>query len=854
VKSHSDVVKVDHCPICSVVCTCSKCKRRLKALALEMKRLGEEQGTEPASTAFEDIFTCLTKPQSAARVYKGGTTSKRRDSIESTATDNTPPKPDALPAKPPSSKTKTKNSRKSSASVHFGEDESQDVIKVSKVPPPEFPREVRNGVDIDPGTSTDYLTVYTAKGSYIREPDSIKTKAAASRNNDQSEVVEDGNVDYCQECRTTGNLVCCDFCPRAFHQDCLDGDEAESEGKWECHHCRREKEDLPEYELAGKESEAVMCATYGSLKGGSLSDDDMLQLSILSKFHEMVEKLMAYHFGYMFCSPVPKDVPGYTDVVKHPMDLGTVGSNLVNGKYKDYFQVNNSWDDVHIAVLKDIELVWHNCFTYNFEGSSIYRMAEVHRKRMQKMLARSLDSDLSDNVKNRVREYVIECEKERGKFTPSDIRPTSRHKISVKVQKGGVARPVAVFDPDTGRIVKIYTTMKSAYMAAEFISKRQFKHELKQLSENEVKTLVNRSPDDPSATLFGYRWMPLERLRQGQVVFAVPKSPPEDKPPQIKGDQSPVFEMTHGGSTYIFLSIDEALSFPRLPKDLSVEDLRIALQELSQSRESVSLAGLKWRRLKRTQPQGAEKKDTNEEKSVTLAGFWRQGASEEATDYNNYLPENATIAKEDVVTRRIMVGYQTLEAAFEDWVLACKSSPSVVEEEMSQSHFHTYYLDGDRNVDGLVWKTIDRPALSQEDDKAVTLSESATSASQEKESSAPTGGGEGSAAAPLLANRDQGESSLASASAEADVRPSCAVTKMGTDLSNDSSNHGDDAAENRPATTEINLAVDDPKSVLVNGVEAIGAINVALAQEKNGVKKRGRNEDDVLKPRKKKKT
>jgi hypothetical protein len=112
VQSDPGVVgKIDHCPICSVVCACSKCKRRLVALALELKRLGEEQATEPAINTFEDIFTCFKDIKPAARSH---TTSKRRDSIASSATENAQPNPDALVAKPLLSDTNNSKSFPSS--------------------------------------------------------------------------------------------------------------------------------------------------------------------------------------------------------------------------------------------------------------------------------------------------------------------------------------------------------------------------------------------------------------------------------------------------------------------------------------------------------------------------------------------------------------------------------------------------------------------------------------------------------------------------------------------------------------------------------------------------------------------
>jgi Transcription factor involved in chromatin remodeling, contains bromodomain len=51
----------------------------------------------------------------------------------------------------------------------------------------------------------------------------------------------------------------------------------------------------------------------------------------------------------------------YFDIIKNPMDLGTVRKNLKANKYK-YVE----------EVLADIQLIWDNCKTYNAEGSVIY--------------------------------------------------------------------------------------------------------------------------------------------------------------------------------------------------------------------------------------------------------------------------------------------------------------------------------------------------------------------------------------------------------------------------------------------------------------------------------------------------
>ena len=50
----------------------------------------------------------------------------------------------------------------------------------------------------------------------------------------------------------------------------------------------------------------------------------------------------------------------YFDIIKNPMDLGTVKKNLKANKYKFVEEF-----------LADIELIWDNCKAYNAEGSVI---------------------------------------------------------------------------------------------------------------------------------------------------------------------------------------------------------------------------------------------------------------------------------------------------------------------------------------------------------------------------------------------------------------------------------------------------------------------------------------------------
>ena len=62
----------------------------------------------------------------------------------------------------------------------------------------------------------------------------------------------------------------------------------------------------------------------------------------------------------IFLEPVPDDIPGYKDVIDHPMDFSTVRKNLKAGRYEKLEQL-----------CADINLIWNNCLKFN-PAESIY--------------------------------------------------------------------------------------------------------------------------------------------------------------------------------------------------------------------------------------------------------------------------------------------------------------------------------------------------------------------------------------------------------------------------------------------------------------------------------------------------
>ncbi|XP_011028276.1 PREDICTED: uncharacterized protein LOC105128359 isoform X2 [Populus euphratica] len=73
-----------------------------------------------------------------------------------------------------------------------------------------------------------YLNIYTSNGVSLHE-------LAISLSKGRRHSIKE-NDDLCQICRDGGKLLCCDVCPRSFHQECLSLPSI-PRGKWYCKYC-----------------------------------------------------------------------------------------------------------------------------------------------------------------------------------------------------------------------------------------------------------------------------------------------------------------------------------------------------------------------------------------------------------------------------------------------------------------------------------------------------------------------------------------------------------------------------------------------------------------------------------------
>ncbi|XP_076942533.1 transcription factor GTE4-like isoform X2 [Bidens hawaiensis] len=82
----------------------------------------------------------------------------------------------------------------------------------------------------------------------------------------------------------------------------------------------------------------------------------------------LLQRLMKHKHGWVFNEPVNAKLLGlhdYHDIIKHPMDLGTIRSRLAQNFYKTPGEFAD-----------DVRLTFHNAMTYNPRGQDVHVMAE----------------------------------------------------------------------------------------------------------------------------------------------------------------------------------------------------------------------------------------------------------------------------------------------------------------------------------------------------------------------------------------------------------------------------------------------------------------------------------------------
>ena len=121
--------------------------------------------------------------------------------------------------------------------------------------------------------------------------------------------------------------------------------------------------------------------------------DNLLRTDEMYPFYEPVD-------------PVALGIPTYFDVVKNPMDLSTVKSNIVSGLYSS----SNAFAD-------DMRLMFRNAMLFNPPATFVYDVAEKHLKQFETTFEKQVASYVRSQLR---RSSVAMAQKAHGKSSASE--------------------------------------------------------------------------------------------------------------------------------------------------------------------------------------------------------------------------------------------------------------------------------------------------------------------------------------------------------------------------------------------------------------------------------------------------
>lgn len=121
------------------------------------------------------------------------------------------------------------------------------------------------------------------------------------------------------------------------------------------------------------------------------------------ELYEAAERVVIELRGYTehstaFLNKVTKrDVPDYYNIIKNPMDLGTLMKNLKNIQYKS-----------KTDFAQDVMLIWDNCLTYNADAAHPLRKhAYAMRRKSEQLLAMVPDVTIRDRLEVEAEEFGL---------------------------------------------------------------------------------------------------------------------------------------------------------------------------------------------------------------------------------------------------------------------------------------------------------------------------------------------------------------------------------------------------------------------------------------------------------------
>ncbi|GMI76821.1 global transcription factor group E8 [Hibiscus trionum] len=95
-------------------------------------------------------------------------------------------------------------------------------------------------------------------------------------------------------------------------------------------------------------------------------------IMLMKQCEGLLKRLMGHQYGWVFNQPVDivkLNIPDYFNVIKHPMDLGTVKKKIASSEYASPLEFHD-----------DVKLTFSNAMTYNPPGNDVHIMADTLNK------------------------------------------------------------------------------------------------------------------------------------------------------------------------------------------------------------------------------------------------------------------------------------------------------------------------------------------------------------------------------------------------------------------------------------------------------------------------------------------
>lgn len=150
------------------------------------------------------------------------------------------------------------------------------------------------------------------------------------------------------------------------------------------------------------------------------SEPSSLNSSLMRQCENLLKKLMSHEFGWVFNSPVDPvnlNLPDYFDVIKNPMDLGTVKKKLSSSVYTS-----------PLDFVADVRLAFTNAMTYNPPANDVHLMAATLSKFFE-VRWKVIEKKLSANVPQQIPQ-VSRVHMEAEKFKPAPSSKKRKHSLT----------------------------------------------------------------------------------------------------------------------------------------------------------------------------------------------------------------------------------------------------------------------------------------------------------------------------------------------------------------------------------------------------------------------------------------